>query len=65
MVFPKYLPYGTGSCPCPPQGLHLITLFIVSQNPLKGPYLLKASIAYCEQVGVNLHEGPSHGEITS
>lgn len=30
-----------------------------------GPYFLKASSPYCEQVGVYRHEGPSHGEITT
>jgi hypothetical protein len=57
--------YGTGSCPCPPQGLHLAILFSVSHNPFTGPYFLKASIPYCEQVGVNLHCGPSQGEMIS
>jgi len=30
---------------------------------LKGPCLVIASIAYCEQVGVNLHEGGVRGEM--
>lgn len=55
--------YGTGSCPCPPHGLQLATLFMVSHKPFKGPYFFKASIPYCEHVGVYLHEGPSQGEI--
>jgi hypothetical protein len=37
--------YGTGSCPESPQGWHLEILLIASQNPLKGPCLLIASIA--------------------
>ena len=44
--------YGTGSYPCPPQGWHLAILFTVSHNPFTGPYFLKASMPYCEQVGV-------------
>ena len=55
---------GTGSYPCPPQGLQLIILLAVSHKPLKGPYFLKASKPYCEQVGVYLHlDLPSQGEI--
>jgi len=37
-------------------------LFIASHDPLKIPYFFKASIAYCEHEGVNLHFGPSNGE---
>src|SRR6185503_17494522 len=56
-------PQGTGSCPWPPQGLQLAIRFIVSHNPFKSPYFFKASIPYCEQVGVYRHCGPSHGEM--
>ena len=56
--------YGTGSYPCPAQGWHLITRFAVSHKPFIGPYFFKASIPYCEQVGVYRHLEPSHGEMT-
>ena len=55
--------YGTGSYPCPPQGWHLLIRLIVSHNPFIGPYFFKASIPYCEQVGVYRHLGPSQGEM--
>jgi hypothetical protein len=35
---------------------------MVSHKPLNTPYFLKASIEYCEQVGVNRHFGPSMGD---
>lgn len=54
---------GTGSYPWPPQGWHLLIRLMASQAPLSGPYFFNASIAYWEQVGVNLQEGPSHGEM--
>lgn len=56
--------HGTGSCPCPPQGWHRSIRLIASHSPLNGPYFFNASTAYCEQVGVNLHLGPSIGEST-
>jgi hypothetical protein len=37
--------------------------FAASHMPLNIPYFLIASKAYCEQVGVNRHLGPSIGEI--
>jgi hypothetical protein len=40
------LVYGTGSCPCPPQGPQLEILLMVSHNPLIGPYFFRASIPY-------------------
>lgn len=55
--------YGTGSYPLPPQGLQRSIRFIVSHNPFHGPYFRSASIAYCEQVGVNLHDGGVKGDI--
>jgi hypothetical protein len=55
--------YGTGSCPCPPQGLQLAIRFKVNHPPLKGPCFFIASTAYCEQVGVYLHEAPVSGDI--
>nr|DAF45421.1 MAG TPA: hypothetical protein [Siphoviridae sp. ctBLh2] len=36
---------------------------MVSQIPLIGPYLRRASTAYCEQVGVKRHEGGVKGEM--
>ena len=44
--------YGTGSYPWPPKGLQRKILLMASHVPLKGPYLMIASFAYCEQVGV-------------
>ena len=38
--------------------------FSARQEPLRTPYLYTASIAYCEQVGVNRHVlGGRNGEI--
>lgn len=34
-----------------------------SQKPFSGPYFLKASSAYWEQEGVNLHVGGLRGEM--
>lgn len=36
---------------------------MASHNPLNGPYFCNASIAYCEHVGVNLHEGNVYGDM--
>ena len=36
---------------------------MASHVPLKGPCLVIASIAYSEQVGVNLQEGGVRGEM--
>lgn len=55
--------YLTGSYPLPPQGPHESSLFNPIQPPLKIPYLLMASMLYCEQVGVYLHELGKSGEI--
>ena len=55
--------YGTGSCPCPPQGLQLRILFVANQAPLIIPYFFKASKLYVEQVGVYLQLGGVSGEI--
>ena len=55
--------YGTGSYPLPPQGLQRSIRFIVSHNPLNGPCFLNASTAYCEQVGVNRHDGGLSGDM--
>jgi len=54
---------GTGSYPLVPHGLHLDILFIVSHNPLKGPWIFKASTAYCEQVGICLQEEGVSGDM--
>jgi hypothetical protein len=35
----------------------------VSLVALKNPYLVNASTAYCEQVGVNLHAAGVSGEM--
>ena len=62
-VFPFRL--GTGSYPHPPKGLHLSTRHTASARPAITPHSVIASIAYCEQLGVNLQEGvPLSGEIT-
>jgi len=37
--------YGTGSCPCPPQGLQESIRFIAKYEPLKGPCFVMAFIA--------------------
>ena len=55
--------YGTGSYPWPPQGWHRRIRRTVRYNPLNGPCFLNASIAYCEHVGVNLHEGGLSGDM--
>jgi len=54
--------YGKGSYPLPPPGWHFEMRFTASQLPLNKPYFFNASNAYCEQVGVNLHFGPSMGD---
>lgn len=57
--------HGSGSYPCPPQGWQRLMRFMVSQNPFINPYFLNASMLYWEHVGVNLHFGPSTGEIAN
>jgi len=47
--------YGIGSKPPLDPGLHLLILFMLSQNPFVTPYFSKHSIVYIEQVGVYLH----------
>lgn len=61
----KYLTkyYGTGSYPEPPHGWHLKIRFTARYNPFTGPCFFRASTAYCEHVGVNLHDGGVNGEI--
>ena len=54
---------GTGSYPLPPQGLHLRMRLKASHEPFNGPCFLMASTAYCEHVGVNLHEGGVNGDM--
>ena len=54
---------GTGSYPPLQNGLHLNTLLIVSILPFNAPWIFSASIAYCEQVGVNRQQGLLSGEI--
>lgn len=55
--------YGTGSYPCPPQGLHDSIRFIASHPPLIGPYLRIASTEYTEQVGEYRQALPRWGDI--
>ena len=57
--------YGTGSYPLPPQGWQRARRRKVSHPPFSGPYLRSASSAYCEQVGVNRHDGGVKGEMQS
>jgi hypothetical protein len=45
------------------QGWHLEILLIAIIDPLKIPYSSIELIAYCEQVGSNLHVGGVNGEI--
>jgi len=54
---------GTGSSPCPPQGLQLITLRMVKNKAFRTPWVLNASIAYPEQLGVYLQVRGSKGDI--
>lgn len=64
-ILPNYLAkyYGTGSYPEPPHGWHLKIRFTARYNPFTGPCFFRASTAYCEHVGVNLHDGGVNGEI--
>lgn len=55
--------YGTGSYPCPPHGWQRNIRLMASHSPLNGPCFLMASRAYCEHVGVNLHEGGVNGDM--
>ena len=54
---------GTGSYPALQNGLHLSSLQRVRIDPTKNPRFVNASIAYSEQVGVNLQLGGSRGDI--
>jgi hypothetical protein len=45
------------------QGWHLDILFRANILPLKTPNSSIDSIAYWEQVGVNLHEGGNNGDM--
>ena len=56
---------GEKTAPTAPDGWQRASRFRVSQPPLTGPYLRSASTAYCEQVGVNRHEGGVKGEMQS
>ena len=55
--------YGTGSYPEPPHGWHRKILLIVRYKPFTGPCFFRASMAYCEHVGVNLHDGGVNGDM--
>lgn len=55
---------GTGSLPPLQKGLHLSILHIVSPSPRIKPHSEKASIAYCEQVGVKRQHGRFSGEMS-
>jgi hypothetical protein len=52
---------GTGSCPHPPQGWQRQMRFNASQAPGADPWVLMASKAYSEQLGVKRHwlSGPN------
>jgi hypothetical protein len=54
---------GTGSYPCVPHGWHFEIRLAPSQNPLNGPCILMASMAYCEHVGSCLHDAGVNGEM--
>lgn len=55
---------GTLSRPdCLLKGLHLKSLEIVNFSPIKNPHCAKLSLAYCEQVGVNLHVWGIKGDM--
>lgn len=56
---------GTGSYPEPPHGLQLIMRLAARYEPLNGPCIFKASIAYLEHVGVYLQLGGSRGDIAA
>ncbi len=54
---------GGGSYPTLPNGLHRKKRHVVKKIPLILPCISIASIAYSEQVGVNLQLLPKWGEI--
>ena len=54
---------GTGSYPPLHNGLHLKILYIDSRAPLSAPCVSIASMAYAEQVGVNLQQEIFFGEM--
>ncbi len=56
-------PYGTGSYPDPPHGLHLSMRQMDSAIPLKKPCLRRAWRAYSEQVGWKRHDAGVYGVI--
>lgn len=53
---------GTGSCPPGWKGWQRLTRLMAIQLPLRAPCLSTASLAYWEQVGVNLHWLPMKGD---
>ena len=61
---PSFSNQGNGSSPCPPQGAHRNIRRMLRYAALKTPYLIKASRAYSEQVGVYRHlDTPKYGEM--
>ena len=59
----RELLFGTGSMPPRPNGLQRSTLHTARASPRIAPHSLIASIAYCEQVGVNRQQGFLSGDM--
>ena len=55
--------FGTGSYPPLEKGLHRKNLAAASRLPFITPWISSASIAYCEQVGMNLQAGGVREEM--
>ena len=55
--------YGTGSYPEPPHGWQRRILLMARYSPFIGPCFFIASTAYCEHVGINLHDGGVKGDM--
>ena len=55
--------HGTGSYPLPPHGWQRRMRRMASQEPLMGPYLRRASMAYWLQVGTKRQLGGVKGEM--
>jgi len=54
---------GTGSSPYPPKGLQRKMRHSAKISPTITPHSMIASMAYCEQVGVNRQQGGLFGEM--
>ena len=59
----RELLFGTGSMPPRPNGLQRSTLHTARASPRIAPHSFTASIAYCEQVGVNRQQGFLSGDM--